>query len=118
MNKQEGLSPGKKKTLMALGWLAAILVVIGAPFGITAHHFHTIYHTTDQALLVLARLSGLMAMSLIFMEIVTGSFRPLLVKIYPRAALHRAHIAFGIAGLAFIVSHFLLLVPDLTEHWR
>ena len=111
-----GLSANKRKALSALGWLV-LLAVLAAPFGITAHHFATIFDSPDQTLLVLARLSSLIAMSFIFLEIVIGSFRPLLVKVYSPATLQRIHVTFGIAGLAFVLSHFILLIPELAEHY-
>ncbi len=116
MAESSGLNEVSKRALAVLGWLA-ILAVLAAPFGITAHHFDTIFEDAYQTLLILARLAGLIAMSLIFLEIVIGSFRPLLAKAYSPAILQRLHVTFGVAGLAFVFSHFLLLVPRFAEHY-
>ncbi len=48
---------------------------------------------------------------------VTGAFRPALRRLFRGKTLQRVHLGFGLAGLAFIVCHFVLLIPSIGEHW-
>ncbi|MHB8781037.1 MAG: hypothetical protein ACYC55_06605 [Candidatus Geothermincolia bacterium] len=100
-----------------LGWLG-ILAVLAIPFAISAYRFGDIFDYGQDTLLLLARFAGLTAACFVFLGIVTGSFRPLLAKRYPPALLHRAHIIFGLSGLAFALSHLTLLIPVLAIRWK
>jgi DMSO/TMAO reductase YedYZ heme-binding membrane subunit len=92
--------------------------VLAAPFGITAHHFGTMFRDPEETLEILGRLSSLIAVSFIFLDMMTGSFRPLLNRVVNPYRLNRAHISFGITGLAFATAHFVLLIPGLGDHYE
>jgi len=72
---------------------------------------------TDEALHTLLRFSALMGISLLFLQMVTGAFRPALRRVWSQRAFLRFHKGVGLAGLAFIVCHFAFLMPSIGEHW-
>lgn len=96
--------------------LVLTLAVLAAPFGITAHHFSDIFKDAERSLDILHSLSALIAISFLFLGIVTGSFRPLLARIFRQPMLNSAHVFFGIAGLSFAMAHFVLLIPHFSEY--
>ncbi len=100
-----------------MGWLG-ILAVLAIPFAISAYRFGDIFDYGQDTLLLLARFAGLTAVCFVFLGILTGSFRPLLAKLYPPASLHRAHIIFGLSGLAFALAHLTLLIPVLAIRFK
>ena len=65
----------------------------------------------------MSSLAALLAISFLFLEVMIGSFRPLLVRVFKPARLGRLHIALGLIGLAFALTHFVLLIPKLGEHF-
>ncbi len=96
--------------------VALALAVLLAPFGITAHHFDDIFTNAEESLDILHSLTALIAISFLFLDVVTGSFRPLLARVFKRTTLHAAHIFFGVAGLSFALAHFVLLIPHFSEY--
>src|SRR5665647_2322344 len=54
--------------------------------------------------------------SFLFLDVVTGSFRPLLARIFRQPVIYSAHVFFGVAGLSFAVTHFVLLIPHFSEY--
>lgn len=105
----------RKRTIRVLLVVMA-LAVLAAPFGITAHHFGDIYKDAERSLDILHSLTALIAISLLFLDIVTGSFRPLLNRVFRQQTLYNSHIFFGVAGLSFAVAHFILLIPHFSEY--
>lgn len=93
-----------------------VLAVLAAPFAITARHFEIIFEG-EGSLDILHSLSALIAICLLFLEILTGSFRPLLARGFRPATLNVAHIGFGLAGLSFALAHFILLLPHFGEYF-
>ena len=112
----EQLSTPKRRITAFL--LAAIsLAILAAPFGLLAHHFGTIFTNTENTLAVMSSLAALLAVSFLFLEVMIGSFRPLLGRVFKPARLGRLHIALGLIGLALALTHFVLLIPKLGEHF-
>ena len=112
----EQLSAQKKRII---GLLLAFLsiAVLFTPFGLLAHRFGTIFKNAEDAFAVLSSLAALLAVSFLFLEVMIGSFRPLLIRVFKPASLWRLHIAFGLTGLALVMTHFVLLIPKLGEHF-
>lgn len=104
------------KRVLGVLLMVLALAVLAAPFGITAHHFEEIFSDAEQSLDILHSLSALIAISFLFLDIVTGSFRPLLARIFRQKTLYYAHAFFGVAGLSFAVAHFVLLIPHFSEY--
>jgi hypothetical protein len=92
-----------------IGSLIFILAVIAAPFGLMSAAFMS----TDGIIDILSRLWALLAVSFIFLEMMTGSFRPLLRRTFGFFRMRRVHIFFGIVGLAFALLHLGFLIPRL-----
>lgn len=110
------MSPVARKYASA-GLLVLAVAALLAPFGIIAGPLSVILHEPEEAIELLSSLTALLAVSLIFLDIVTGSFRPLLDRCFDRAHLQNAHTAFGIAGFGFALTHFLLLLPQIGGHY-
>jgi len=92
--------------LIALALLAipVIVVATSGSFGVSA---------TYTSLRILA----LMAFTIIFISIVTGSFRPAFNRIFKPATAQRLHIGIGIAGFLLGLSHgSLVLVFGLAGY--
>jgi DMSO/TMAO reductase YedYZ heme-binding membrane subunit len=90
-----------------------LLAVTAAPFLLMWNAFSS----GDGAIAILSRLWALLAVSLIFLELMTGSFRPLLLRYFGFFPMRRLHVALGLAGLSFALLHFFFLVPALGEHF-
>lgn len=54
------------------------------------------------------RTAALLAFSLIFLNIVTGAFRPFFNRIYKARAVQRLHVATGLAGFSLALAHGIL----------
>ncbi len=107
----------QKKRITAFFLAALSLAVLAAPFGLFANRFGTILKNEEDALAVMSSLAALLAVSLLFLEVMIGSFRPLLARVFKPARLGQLHIALGLIGLAFVLTHFVLLIPKLGEHF-
>ncbi|MCL5734388.1 MAG: hypothetical protein M1274_02180 [Actinobacteria bacterium] len=94
-----------------------VLAVIGIPFALINSGFGAIGTGTDETLHTLLRMSALLAISFLFLQIATGAFRPALRRLFSLRALQGAHTSFGIVGLVFVFAHFFLLTPSVAEHW-
>lgn len=64
------------------------------------------------------RLVGLEAFTVIFTNLMTGAFRPLLVKAYPTRPLHRLHAVTGLTGFCLAVVHGILVLTFGTAGYR
>lgn len=114
----EGYSGGSQKKTVGVLLAVLALAVLAAPFGITAHHFGDIFKDAERSLDILHSLSALIAISFLFLDIVTGGFRPLLARIFRQPLLYSAHVFFGVAGLSFAAAHFVLLIPHFSEYFE
>ncbi|MDY6794945.1 MAG: hypothetical protein SWK76_06660 [Actinomycetota bacterium] len=54
------------------------------------------------------RLAALLAFTLIFLNIVTGAFRPSLNRVFRARALQRVHVAIGLTGFSLALAHGIL----------
>ena len=54
------------------------------------------------------RIAALLAFSLIFLNIVTGAFRPFFNRVYKARAVQRFHVATGLAGFSLALAHGIL----------
>jgi hypothetical protein len=94
-----------------------VAAVLAAPFALINKDFSMLGMGTDETLHTLLRFCALMGLSLLFLQIVTGGLRPILRRLFRPAAVQSFHGAVGVAGLAFIVCHLVLLIPSIGEHW-
>ena len=94
-----------------------VLAVLAAPFALINRDFAMLGTGTDETLHTLLRLFALLGISLLFLQVVTGAFRPILRRFFRPARIQAFHATFGVAGLAFIICHFVLLIPSIGEHW-
>ncbi len=99
---------------LATLFVAAVLV---APFALINRAFALATQDMDQTFHMLLRFSALMGISLLFLQIMTGAFRPLLRRVFAPEALNLFHQGFGLAGLGFLLAHFLFLFHGIGEHW-
>jgi DMSO/TMAO reductase YedYZ heme-binding membrane subunit len=107
----------RQRQVLAAVLLVAAAAVLAAPFALTAHHFNNIFEEPLETLRILSRLAGVLAVSFIFLDMMTGSFRPALNDIFSPSRLQASHAVFGVTGLSLAVAHFLLLAPSLSEEW-
>jgi len=107
----------QKRRIAAFLLTAVALAILAAPFGLLALHYGTIFANAENTLAVMSSLAALLAVSFLFLEVMIGSFRPLLIRVFKPARLGRLHIALGLIGLAFALTHFVLLIPKLGEHF-
>jgi hypothetical protein len=110
------VQPGVKKALRVLLVMLAVAAVLAA-FGIAAGRFGEVFEEPAEAMELLSSLSALLAVSFIFLDMVTGSFRPLLNRVFRQGRLQSAHTFFALAGFSFALVHFLLLLPAIGEHY-
>jgi hypothetical protein len=94
-----------------------ILAVLAAPFALINKDFAMLGTGTDETLHTLLRFCALMGISLLFLQIVTGAFRPILRRMFPPATVQSFHTWFGLTGLSLIICHFVFLIPSIGEHW-
>jgi DMSO/TMAO reductase YedYZ heme-binding membrane subunit len=94
-----------------------VLAVVAAPFALINKDFAMLGMGTDETLHTLLRFCALMGISLLFLQIVTGAFRPILRRMFRPRTVQSFHTAFGLTGLALIICHFVFLIPSIGEHW-
>ncbi len=97
--------------------IAFVVVVLAVPFALINRDFAMLGQGMDETLHTLLRFCALLGISLLFLQIVTGAFRPALRHLFKPRTVQSFHTAFGLTGLAFIVCHFVLLIPSIGEHW-
>ncbi len=56
------------------------------------------------------RILALYALTILFLNVMTGSFRPLLVKVFKAKLLFRLHNNSGIVGFSMAVAHMILVI--------
>ena len=94
-----------------------VLVVLAAPFALINRGFSMLGMGTDETLHTLLRFCALTGISLLFLQILTGAFRPRLSHLFKWGTVQAFHTSTGLLGLAFIVCHFVLMIPSIGEHW-
>ncbi len=97
--------------------LLVVLGVLSIPFALIGSGLSAIGQGKDETLHTLLRLAALLAISFIFLQIMTGAFRPQLRRYFNARRLQSAHVAFGLTGFGLAIGHFLLLIPSFWEHW-
>ena len=97
--------------------IVLVLLVLAAPFALINRGFSMLGMGTDETLHTLLRFCALMGISLLFLQILTGAFRPILSRLYKRGTVQAFHTSTGLLGLALIVCHFVLMIPSIGEHW-
>jgi hypothetical protein len=58
------------------------------------------------------RILALYALTLLFLNIMTGSFRPLLVKVFKPKLLFKLHNTTGLVGFSLAVTHMVLVIVE------
>jgi predicted ferric reductase len=103
------------KTLQGTGRrLAQSLVILFAlgtlivPPLVVATSGTATYSATWTALRILA----LYALTVLFINIMTGSFRPLLVKVFKPKLLFKVHNTTGLVGFSLAVAHMVLVIVE------
>lgn len=110
-------SPGAgRKTNLRFALVLLGVIIVAIPFGFTINAFGVTVENPELSRALLGRLAALLAVSFLFLEIMTGSFRPLLARLFPRTWLYQAHVYFGLAGLGMVITHFVLLLPVLGNY--
>ena len=56
------------------------------------------------------RILALFALTVLFLNVMTGSFRPLLIKVFKPKLLFRVHNTSGIVGFSMAVAHMILVI--------
>jgi len=112
----EQLSTGKRRITVFL-LVALALAVLAAPFFILIHQYGKIFSNAENTIAGMASLAALLAVSFLFLEVMIGSFSPLLVRVFNPPRLRRLHIVLGLFGLALALAHFVLLTPKIGEHF-
>ncbi len=112
-----GISPTARRWL-AVGAVLLSLVVIGLAFAIIGGSVGEVFEEPEETLEILSRLAALLAVSFILLDMLTGSFRPLLTRRFKPARLQSVHTAFGLTGFSLALAHFLLLLPSLGGEWE
>ena len=106
MKKPTRLLIGTALTVLAAAAVLALLLI-------ARQDFTAFPKGTKDALAAVSDLLALLAVSFIFLDIVTGSFRPMLRNVFNPDRLRTAHIVFGVTGLLISPG---ALVPALALH--
>jgi methionine sulfoxide reductase heme-binding subunit len=117
--RQTGGVAGNKLTRRLLRIVLILLAATAvlAPLLIVRYDFTTFPKEPKLALAVVADALALFALSFIFLDIVTGAFRPLLIKVFRPGPLLAAHMIFGVTGLLLVLVHLSLLLPYIGSHY-
>jgi DMSO/TMAO reductase YedYZ heme-binding membrane subunit len=94
-----------------------VLAVLAVPFALLNSNLANIGAGMDETLHTLSRLAALLGMCALFLQIMTGAFRPVLRRYFRPRRLQLTHTSFGVAAFSLLVVHFALLIPSLGEHW-
>jgi len=107
----------KKPTRLLIGTALTVLAAAAvlAPLLIARQDFTAFPKGTKDALAAVSDLLALLAVSFIFLDIVTGSFRPMLRNVFNPDRLRTAHIVFGVTGLLLVLAHLSLLLPYISS---
>ena len=97
---------GKTRSALQIAAIALALGILAIPPVVVATSGTATISATWTAL----RMAGLFAFSLIFMNIVTGSFRPILNRIFKPRNLQQAHMATDLVAFCLALSHGILVV--------
>jgi DMSO/TMAO reductase YedYZ heme-binding membrane subunit len=105
------------KLLVRILLILLAVAVILVPLVIVRHDFTAFPKELKDALAAVSDLLALIAVSFIFLDIVTGAFQLLLKKVFEPDRLRRAHIVFGVTGLLLVFVHLSLLLPYIGAHY-
>jgi DMSO/TMAO reductase YedYZ heme-binding membrane subunit len=109
----------RRRGVLAAGSILLLAtLVMAAPFLIIGSDLGAIFEGGEEALEATSRLAALLAVSLLFLDILTGSFRPLLRRIFRARPLWDAHLRIGLAALLLLLIHFATILPLWAEHWN
>jgi hypothetical protein len=108
--------PRLRRVWRALAVLFVTAVLLG-PFFLINRAFALTTENMDETFHMLLRFSALMGISLLFLQIASGAFRPVLARVFAPEALSQFHKGFGVAAFGFLVLHFLFLIHSIGEHW-
>ncbi len=97
--------------------LICVLAVLAVPFALLNSDLSNIGAGMDETLHTLSRLAALLGMCALFLQIMTGAFRPVLRRYFRPKRLQLTHTSFGVVAFSLLVAHFALLIPSLGEHW-
>jgi hypothetical protein len=112
-------SPGSGRVRHVWRALAELFVaaVVVVPFALINRDFSVATRNLDGALQMLLWLCALAGISLLFLQVLTGAFRPVLRRVFAPRALNQFHKVVGLAGFGFVIGHFLFLLPSIRGHW-
>lgn len=110
---------GSRRAWHAWRVLAGLFVtaVMAVPFVLINRDFTQMTRDMDGTFHGLLRFFALMGISLLFLQVASGAFRPLLRRVFTASGLAQFHKGFGVAGFACLVCHFLFLIHSIGEHW-
>ena len=100
----------------ALGGLF-VAAVVAVPFALINRDFSVAARNGHGTIQMLVWFLALMGISLLFLQVLTGAFRPVLRRVFAPRALNQFHKAVGLAGFALVAGHFLFLLPNIRGHW-
>jgi DMSO/TMAO reductase YedYZ heme-binding membrane subunit len=95
---------GNVRLILQIKAVALFLVVLAIPPVVVAISGTATLDATWTAL----RLAALLAFSLIFVNIVTGSFRTFFNRVFKARTVQRVHVATGLAGFSLAIAHGIL----------
>lgn len=111
----------QKSSLARHAWrtLTGVFVatVMAVPFVLINRGFALMTRDMDGTFHGLVWFFALMGISLLFLQIALGAFRPILRRVFTASGLAQFHKGFGVAGFACIACHFLFLLHSIGEHW-
>jgi hypothetical protein len=116
-HRRETAGGGEGRWGMRILALLFVAAVLAGPFALINRGFSMLGMSTDETLHTLLRLCALLGISLLFLQMVTGAFRPALRRVFKARTIQGFHAASGVLGLAFVISHFVLMIPSIGEHW-
>lgn len=92
---------GPTRTALQIGLVAAFVGVLAIPLLVVGASGTVSVDPLWTAL----RVAALEAFSLIFVNIVTGSLRPVFTRIFKARVMHRSHVMTGISGFVLAMAH-------------
>jgi DMSO/TMAO reductase YedYZ heme-binding membrane subunit len=96
---------GNIRLILQIKAIALSLVILAIPPVVV----FTSGTATADATWTALRIAALLAFSLIFLNIVTGSFRPVFNRIFKARTVQRVHVATGLAGFSLALAHGILV---------
>lgn len=104
------------RTVLRFALASAAVVVVAIPFAYVINAFPVTSTVPEMNFRLVSRLSALLALSFLFLDVATGSFRPLLARVVPVKRLFSIHSYFGLLATGFVTAHLILLLPVFEEY--